>query len=77
MGLNTKKGYLSFGLKGLSCGFSTIYFDKISEKCFVKKSNYMAKLFTNTTQVYQIVITLKFPLQSCIYFYLSSCHHIT
>ncbi len=33
-GFEFKKGYLSFGLKGLSCGFSAIYFDKISGKMF-------------------------------------------
>ncbi len=33
-GFEYKKGYLSFGLKGLSCGFSNTYFDKISGEMF-------------------------------------------
>jgi hypothetical protein len=38
------------------------------KKCFVKKSNFIAKLFTNIVQVQQIATTLKFPSQSHIYF---------
>ncbi len=41
---------------------------KSMEKCFVKKSNFVAKLFTNIIQVQQIATALKFPSQSCIYF---------
>jgi hypothetical protein len=33
-GFEYKKGYLCFGLKGLSCGFSITYFDKINGEMF-------------------------------------------
>jgi hypothetical protein len=36
-GFEYKNGYLSFGLKGLSCGFSTTYFDKINGEMFCEK----------------------------------------
>jgi hypothetical protein len=35
-GFEYKNGYLSFGLKGLSCGFNIAYFDKISGDMFCK-----------------------------------------
>jgi hypothetical protein len=66
-GFEYKKGYISFGLKGLSCGFSTAYFHKVSGEMFCEK-NFITKSFTNTIQVQQIATTFKFPSQSCIYF---------
>jgi hypothetical protein len=66
-GFEYKKGYLSFRVKGLSCGFSIAYFDKISGEMFCEK----IKLYHQIVHIiegHQIVIALKFPLQSCIYF---------
>jgi hypothetical protein len=43
-GFEYKKGYLSFGLKVLSCGFSITYFDKINGEMFCEKFKFYRQI---------------------------------
>jgi hypothetical protein len=71
-----KKGYLSFALKGLSCGFSTTYFDKINGETFCEK----IKLYRQIVHKYSPSSPNCYKLSSSFIimhlFLTSSCHHI-
>ncbi len=51
-GFEYKNSYLSFGLKGLSYGFSIAYFDKINGKMFCENQT----LLPNYSQIYVVLL---------------------
>jgi hypothetical protein len=76
-GFEYKKGYISFGLKGLSCGFGIAYFHKISGEMFCEKfklyHQIVHKYNPSSTNCYssKVSFTIMHLLLT------SSCHHIT
>jgi len=75
-GFEYKKGYLSFGLKGLSCGFNIVYFDKINGEMFCEKIKFYHQIVHKYSPSLLDCYTFRVSLTIMHLLLASSCCHI-